>query len=141
MTAPNVRLVVAGQRPLRGRTRQVALLFVVILLIPVVLPVGMAASTLQVASDDFGVLAALNSALEQRAGDADSPEIGVMAMANMRDVEASMRKINSNDPLSEVDEGRTKVSMRNTTAPAPDHPRPYQLLMDTETQPLVSPII
>ena len=112
MTVPNVRLVVAGQRPLRGRTRQVALLFVVILLIPVVLPVGMAASTLQVASDDFGVLAALNSALEQRAGDADSPEIGVMAMANMSDVEANMRQINSNDPLSEVEEGRTKVSMK-----------------------------
>jgi len=135
MTVPNVRLVVAGQRPLRGRTRQVALLFVVILLIPVVLPVGMAASTLQVASDDFGVLAALNSALEQRAGDADSPEIGVMAMANMSDVEANMRQINSNDPLSEVEEGRTKVSMRNTTAPAPEHPKPYELLMDTETQP------
>ena len=126
MTAPNVRLVVAGQRPLRGRTRQVALLFVVILLIPVVSPVGMAASTLQVASDDFGVLAALDSALQQRAGDADSPEVEVMAMANMSDVEANMRQINSNDPLSEVDEGRTKVSMRNTTAPAPVHPTPYQ---------------
>ena len=135
MTAPNVRLVVAGQRPLRGRTRQVALLFTIILLIPVVIPVGMAASTLQVASDDFGVLAALDSALQQRAGDADSPEIEVMAMANMSDVAANMRQINSNDPLSDVDEGRTKVSMRNTTAPAPDHPRPYQLLMDTETQP------
>ena len=135
MEGSGVRLIVSGSRPLRGRGKHLALLLVLILLMPILTPFGGAASTLQVASDDFGVLAALDDALQDREGSADAPEVEVMALANITNMESKVRPITDADPLDEVDVGRSKVSLRNTTAPPVNHPRPYQMLMDSSTHP------
>lgn len=135
MAASEVRLIVSGKRPLRGRPRLLAVLLTTLLLLPVAIPIGTAASTLQVASDDFGVIAALENALQERDGSADAPDVEVMAMANITSIESKVRAVDQSDPLNEIDSGRTKVSLRNTTAPAPTHPRPYQMLLNPDTQP------
>ncbi|MDP6010426.1 MAG: hypothetical protein QF707_01405, partial [Candidatus Poseidoniaceae archaeon] len=135
MAGSGVRLIVSGKRPLRGRPRLLALLLTSLLVLPIAIPIGTAASTLQVASDDFGVIAALEDALQERDGSADAPDVEMMAMANITSIESKVRTVDQSDPLNEVDAGRTKVSLRNSTAPAPTHPRPYQMLMNQDTQP------
>ncbi|MCS5536631.1 MAG: hypothetical protein NZ770_00860, partial [Candidatus Poseidoniaceae archaeon] len=112
-----------------------AVLLITLFLLPIAIPIGTAASTLQVASDDFGVIAALENALQERDGSADAPDVEVMAMANITSIESKVRAVDQSDPLNEIDSGRTKVSLRNTTAPAPTHPRPYQMLLNPDTQP------
>ena len=130
-----MRLVVSGSRPLRGRGKHLALLLALVLLLPILTPFGGAASTLQVASDDFGVIAALDDALQNREGSADAPEVEVMALTNISNMESKIRPISSTDPLDGVEEGRSKISLRNSTAPPVNHPRPYQMLLDSSTHP------
>ncbi|HIA39737.1 MAG TPA: hypothetical protein EYN88_02455, partial [Candidatus Poseidoniales archaeon] len=110
------------------------MLLTLLLLAPLASPLA-GADNLKVATSDFGVLGLLDEVLSLRGNAADGPEATLLATGVLSGVESSLRESSVSDPISEVNTQLTKVELRNSTAPLTDHPRPYDLLLDPETQP------
>lgn len=130
----HVRVLVAGLKPADTRPIRLGIIMMILFIAPTFSPLASAGS-LQVASDDFGVLSALDKVLNERAGAADDSDVGLMATGSLSGVEASLRDSGPSDPLEEVNTQMAKIALRDTSPPSPDHPRPYELLLNEDTQP------
>lgn len=130
----HIRVLVAGVKPADVRPMRLGVIMMILFIAPTFSPLA-SAGTLQVASDDFGVLSALDKVLNERANAADDDEVGLMATGSLAGVEAGLRDSGSSDPLAEVNTQMAKIGLRDTTPPDPEHPRPYELLLDEDTQP------
>ncbi len=133
-SSQSVRLVYAGFLPVKPRPIRLGLLLTLLLMAPLASPLA-GADSLKVATSDFGVLGLLHEVLSQRGNAADGPEATLLATGALTGVESSLRVSTATDPISQVNTQLTKVELRDSAAPEADHPRPYELLLDPETQP------
>ena len=131
MTKPVVRLVHAGL-PLAVKSQRMAFIIFLIMVIPVFQPVG---ADLSVAKDDFGVLDAMTEALSKRSESGEDELAHNSAEAVLSAVTAKGRPVADGDAILATDGVLGGMSMRDTSPPALDHPRPYEMLTNTSTHP------
>ena len=130
----SVRILYAGFAPRQTRPVRLGLVLVLLMLAPIAMPMA-GADNLKVATTDFGVLGLLDEVLSERGQAADGPEAELLATGALSGVEASLRPSDAGDPISAVNTQMSKVSLRDSAPPEPSHPRPYDLLLDPDTQP------
>ena len=107
--------------------------FLVILMFASVAPPVQA--DLSVTRDDFGVLDALEDTLKSRTASGESELATEQALEALNAVDLNARPLNANDALSEASAYLDNVTLRDSTPFEVDHPRPYEFLIDTSTQP------
>jgi hypothetical protein len=88
-----------------------------------------------VARDDFGVLDAFASTLEDRAAEGESLVAIQGAQSAFALVDASKRPVQSGDALADAENVLNQVELRDTSPFEEDHPRPYEFLTDVATHP------
>tara|TARA_B110000467_G_scaffold147677_1_gene152930 strand:- start:24972 stop:29612 length:4641 start_codon:yes stop_codon:yes gene_type:complete len=90
---------------------------------------------LSVSRDDFGVLDALEETLRSRTASGEGELATEEALSALNAVDLNARPLNANDALSESSAYLNNVTLRDSTPFEVDHPRPYEFLIDTSTQP------
>ncbi len=133
-SSESVRVLFTGFRPRKHRPVRLGLLLTILLLSPIASPMA-SADEIKMKSSDFGVLGYLDEVLSERGNAADGPEASLLATGALSGVEASLRDSDSSDPIGEVETQLSKVKIRDTAVPELNHPRPYELLLDPDTQP------
>jgi hypothetical protein len=88
-----------------------------------------------VARDDFGVLDAFASTLEDRAAEDESLVALQGAQSAFALVDASKRPVQAGDALADAENVLNQVELRDTSPFEEDHPRPYEFLTDVATHP------
>jgi hypothetical protein len=88
-----------------------------------------------VARDDFGVLDAFASTLEDRAAEDESLVALQGAQSAFALVDASKRPVQGGDALADAENVLNQVELRDTSPFEEDHPRPYEFLTDVATHP------
>ena len=109
-----------------------AFIIFLIMITPVFQPVG---ADLSVAKDDFGVLDAMTDALAKRSDSGEDELAQNRAEAVLSAVTAKGRVVADGDAILATDGVIGSMSMRDTTPPPIDHPRPYEMLTNTSTHP------
>jgi hypothetical protein len=107
--------------------------FLVVLMFASVAPPVQA--DLSVTRDDFGVLDALEETLKSRTASGESELATEQALEALNAVDLNARPLNANDALSESSAYLDNVTLRDSAPFEVDHPRPYEFLIDTSTQP------
>jgi hypothetical protein len=126
-----VRVLRAGL-PQKKDPRRMAVFLVVLMFASIAQPVE---ADLSVSRDDFGVLDALEETLNSRT-DSGEDEIATQeALTALNAVDVSARPVGEGDALSEASAYLDNVSLRDSAPFEIDHPRPYEFLIDTSTQP------
>ena len=90
---------------------------------------------LSVKRDDFGVLEALAETLEKRKNSGESLVAIDGATQALALVDANARTVESGDAIVDAQAFLDDMEMRETTPLVAQHPRPYQFLLDSTTQP------
>ena len=131
MNEESLRLVRPGL-PQSGDPRKPAFFLVILMLLSISNPV---AADTTVSRDDFDVIDALMETLADRIQGGE-PDVALnSAQGALSQVDANARGISSTDPLSVSNSFLDGISMRDSSSFEPDHPRPYEFLMDASTQP------
>ena len=126
-----VRVIRAGL-PQKRDPRRMAVFLVILMFASVAPPVQ---ADLSVTRDDFGVLDALEDTLKSRTASGESELAAEQALEALNAVDLNARPLNANDALSEASAYLDNVTLRDSTPFEIDHPRPYEFLIDTSTQP------
>ena len=126
-----VRVVRAGL-PQKRDPRRMAVFLVVLMFASIAQPVQ---GDLSVTRDDFGVLDALEETLNARTQSGEGELATQAALTALNDVDSSARPIGPNDALTEASAYLDNVTLRDSSSFEVDHPRPYEFLIDTSTQP------
>ena len=126
-----VRVVRAGL-PQKRDPRRMAVFLVVLMFASLAQPVQ---GDLSVTRDDFGVLDALEETLNARTQSGEGELATQAALTALNDVDSSARSIGPNDALTEASAYLDNVTLRDSSSFEVDHPRPYEFLIDTSTQP------
>ena len=130
MVEEAIRLIRPGlHQPKRGR---LAVLLIAVLLIPIFQPVQ---ADISVERDDFGLMEKLSDLMEVQEASDDALIAAGSSTSSLALVEAAKRESREGDPLNDSTEYLTQAQLRDTTPLEPDHPRPYEVLLDTNTQP------
>ena len=131
MNEESLRLVRPGL-PQSGDPRKPAFFLVILMLLSISNPV---AADTSISRDDFDVIDALMETLTDRI-QGDEPDIALnSAQGALAQVDANARGISPTDPLAVSNSFLDGISMRDSSSFEPDHPRPYEFLMDASTQP------
>ncbi|MBT5736398.1 MAG: hypothetical protein HOI28_06125, partial [Euryarchaeota archaeon] len=125
------RLIRAGL-PQTGDSRKSAVFLVLLMFISIAQPVSADTS---ISRDDFDVLDALMETLSMRTENGEAEIAVSSAESALSAVDAAARPVGENDPLTVANKFLDNVSMRDSSPYEPDHPRPYEFLMDSSTQP------
>ena len=131
MDEPALRLLRVGL-PQPNRRGRMAVLLVGIMLFSMMPPVS---GDVTVARDDFGVLDAFASTLEDRAAEGESLVAIQGAQSAFALVDASKRPVQTGDALADAENVLNQVELRDTSPFEEDHPRPYEFLTDVATHP------
>ncbi len=126
-----VRVLRAGL-PQKRDPRRMAVFLVFLMMASIGTPVE---ADLSVSRDDFGVLDALEETLNSRTASGEDELATQEALEALNAVDLNARPLNENDALSEASAYLSNVSLRDSTPFEVDHPRPYEFLIDTSTQP------
>ena len=118
--------------PQKRDPRRMAVFLVVLMFASIATPVE---ADLSVTRDDFGVLDALEETLNSRTDSGESELATEEALLALNAVDLNARPLNENDALSEASAYLDNVSLRDSSPFEVDHPRPYEFLIDTSTQP------
>ena len=118
--------------PQKRDPRRMAVFLVVLMFASIATPVE---ADLSVTRDDFGVLDALEETLNSRTDSGESELATQEALLALNAVDLNARPLNENDALSEASAYLDNVSLRDSSPFEVDHPRPYEFLIDTSTQP------
>lgn len=94
-----------------------------------------ASADLSVKRDDFGVLDALAETLEKRKNSGESVVAVNGATQALALVDSNARIVQSGDAIVDAQEFLNGMELRQTTPLVEQHPRPYQFLLDSSTQP------
>lgn len=130
MVEQAIRLVRPGlHRPKRQR---LALFLVLVMLIPLFQPVQ---ADVSVEQDDFGLMEKLSDFMERQEMSDDILVATGSSTSSLGLVEAAKRESREGDPLNDSTQYLSDAQLRDTSPPAVDHPRPYEILLDTNTQP------
>jgi len=130
MVEEAIRLIRPGlKQPKRGR---LALFLVLVMLIPLFQPVQ---ADLTVRQDDFGLLETLSDVMTLQESSDDSVVAAGSSTSALALVEAAKRESQAGDPLDDATQYLNDVELRDTSPLPEDHPRPYEILLDTNSQP------
>ena len=130
MVEDAIRLIRPGlHRPKRTR---LATFLVLVLLLPIFQPVQ---ADVSVERDDFGLMEKLTDLMDLQEASDDSIVAAGASTSSLALVEAAKRESRDGDPLNDSTGYLSQAELRDTTPPEPDHPRPYEVLLDTSTQP------
>ena len=130
MVEEAIRLIRPGlHQPKRGR---LAVFLIVVLLVPIFQPVQADAS---VERDDFDLMETFSNLMELQESSDDTVIAAGSSASSLALVEASKRDSREGDPLNDSTEYLSQAQLRDTSPFEPDHPRPYEILLDTSTQP------
>ena len=122
------RLLHPGVRPSQVQRRAPAVVLLLLFLIPIVQPV----TTAEVATDDFGILDALDELLEDRSVSSSDLIAEEMASSTLSSVNAAARDVREGDAIVEAERFLDGLEIRDSTPFEPDHPRAYEFLLDAE---------
>ncbi|MEC7600951.1 MAG: hypothetical protein VYB23_05840, partial [Candidatus Thermoplasmatota archaeon] len=122
------RLLHPGVRPSQVQRRAPAVVLLLLFLIPIVQPV----TTAEVATDDFGILDALDELLEDRSVSSSDLIAEEMASSTLSSVNAAARDVREGDAIVEAERFLDGLEVRDSTPFEPDHPRAYEFLLDAE---------
>ena len=125
------RLIRAGL-PQTGDSRKSAVFLVLLMFISIAQPVSADTS---ISRDDFDVLDALMETLSMRTENGEAEVAASSAESALSAVDAAARPVGNDDPLTVANTFLDNVSMRDSSPYEADHPRPYEFLMDSSTQP------
>ncbi len=131
MDGGGLRLVLPGL-PQSGDPRKPAVFLILLMLVSLAHPV---AAETSISRDDFDVLDALMDTLLMREENGEAQIALNTAEGDLAQVDANARLMQQNDPLSVANSFLDDASLRDSSALEPDHPRPYEFLMDASTQP------
>ena len=130
MVEEAIRLIRPGlKQPKRGR---LAFFLVLVMLIPLFQPVQ---ADITVRQDDFDLLETLSDVMALQESSDDSVVAVGSSTSALALVEAAKRESQAGDPLDDATQYLNNVELRDTTPLAEDHPRPYEILLDTNSQP------
>ena len=125
MVEQAIRLVRPGlHRPKRQR---LALFLVLVMLIPLFQPVQ---ADVSVEQDDFGLMEKLSDFMERQEMSDDILVATGSSTSSLGLVEAAKRESREGDPLNDSTQYLSDAQLRDTSPPAVDHPRPYEILLD-----------
>ena len=122
------RLLHPGVRPSQVQRRAPAVVLLLLFLIPIVQPV----TTAEVATDDFGILDALDELLEDRSVSSSDLIAEEMASSTLSSVDAAAREVREGDAIVAAERFLDGLEVRDSTPFEPDHPRAYEFLLDAE---------
>ena len=126
-----LRLVMPGL-PQSGDPRKPAIFLILLMLVAISNPV---AADTSISRDDFDVIDALMETLADRTQGGE-PDVAInAAQGALSQVDANARGITETDPLAVSNSFLDNITMRDSSSFEPDHPRPYEFLMDASTQP------
>ena len=131
MDERTLRLVRPGL-PQSGDPRKPAIMLILLMVLSISHPV---AADTTITRDDFDVLDSLMETLNTRTENGEALIAASSAESALALVDANARTISPEDPLSISNSFLDGVTMRDSTSFEPDHPRPYEFLMDASTQP------
>ena len=126
-----VRLVCRAPRANNSHILLMALLF----LLPILSPFSVVSGEARMESQDFEVLDQLSELLEERQEMLDSNSVAQLAQPIIEGVSNSVTPTGPSDPLANVDGILDGASMVTTAPPHPQHPGPYNLLVDPSSSP------
>ncbi|MEC8258683.1 MAG: hypothetical protein VXZ94_05775, partial [Candidatus Thermoplasmatota archaeon] len=131
MDERTLRLIRPGL-PQSGDPRKSAIFLILLMMVSISYPVTADTS---ISRDDFDVIDALMETLAERTQGGE-PDIALdAAQGALSQVDANARNIIGTDPLAVSNSFLDGISMRDSSSFQPDHPRPYEFLMDASTQP------
>ena len=126
-----LRLVRPGL-PQSGDPRKSAIFLILLMLVSISYPVTADSS---ISRDDFDVIDALMETLQERTQGGE-PDVALnAAQGALSQVDANARGITGTDPLAVSNSFLDGITMRDSASFDPEHPRPYEFLMDASTQP------
>ena len=131
MNEDSLRLVRPGL-PQSVDPRKPAFFLVMLMLLSISNPV---AADTSISRDDFDVIDALMETLTDRIQGGEQDIALNSAQGALAQVDASARGISPSDPLAVSNSFLDGITMRDSSPYQPDHPRPYEFLMDASTQP------
>jgi len=130
MVEEAIRLIRPGlHQPKHGR---LAVFLVLVLLVPIFQPVQ---ADVSVQQDDFDLMEKLSDLMEFQESSDDAVIAAGSSTSSLALVEAAKRESREGDPLNDSTEYLSQAELRDTSPFEPDHPRPYEVLLDTSTQP------
>ena len=118
--------------PQSGDPRKPAIFLILLMLVAISNPV---AADTSISRDDFDVIDALMETLADRTQGGEPDVAFNAAQGALAQVDANARGITESDPLAVSNSFLDNISMRDSSSFEPDHPRPYEFLMDASTQP------
>ncbi len=126
-----VRLVCRAPRANNSHTLLMALLF----LLPILSPFSAVSGEARIESQDFEVLGQLSEVLEERQEMLDSNSVAQLAQPTIEGIVNSVMPTGPSDPLANVNGTIDGASMVTTAPPQPQHPGPYNLLLNPNSSP------
>ena len=113
------RLLHPGVRPSHVQRRAPAIVLLLLFLVPIVQPV----TTAEFATDDFGILDALDELLEDRSVSSSDLLAEGIAESTLASVDAASRDVREGDAIVEAEQFLDGLEVRDSTPFDPDHPR------------------
>ena len=132
MAKRTVRLLVAQPK---GETSVNGVLITLIVLLPLLAPIGTASAQLQVNAEDFGILTELDKVISQRSEMVGDDALSQAADIALSEVRLQERITDSQDPIARVSESFSNLNMVDTTPPTPIHPTPYEMVLNPDEHP------
>ena len=104
----------------------------VVLLLLFLVPIAQPVTTAEIASDDFGILDALDELLEDRSLSSSDLIAESIATNTLASVDAAARDVREGDAIVEAERFLDGLEVRDSSPFEPDHPRAYEFLLDAE---------
>ena len=108
--------------------RAPAIVLLLLFLVPIVQPV----TTAEIASNDFGILDALDELLEDRSVSSSDLIAEEVASSTLSSVDVAARDVREGDAIVEAERFLDGLEVRDSAPFEPDHPRAYEFLLDAE---------
>jgi len=131
MVESQPRLIRVGL-PQSSDPRRMAVAMVLLMFFSMAQPVG---ADISVSRNDFGVLDELDEILSKRTDNGEGSVAAQGATDALNAVDIAQRPVDSSDPLSQATSYLDSLELRDSSPFVADHPRPYDFLMDSSTQP------
>ncbi|HJL60099.1 MAG TPA: hypothetical protein QF621_07080, partial [Candidatus Thalassarchaeaceae archaeon] len=132
MEEGSVRLLVAGPR---SRDSKIGIFVTLIILLPLLAPIGVASAELQVNVEDFGILSQLDDVLDNRIEMVGNSAVSSAADSALEQLRLEERVADGGDPLGRVNENLDNLQISDTTPPDVIHPTPYTMVLNPEQHP------
>ncbi|MGB1462761.1 MAG: hypothetical protein ACPG8Q_04430, partial [Candidatus Poseidoniaceae archaeon] len=113
------RLLHPGVRPSQVQRRAPAIVLLLLFLVPIVQPV----TTAEIASNDFGILDALDELLEDRSVSSSDLIAEEVASSTLSSVDVAARDVREGDAIVEAERFLDGLEVRDSAPFEPDHPR------------------